>query len=239
MGTEYTMSELNNISMKVIISKDGPYLVTGDVPLSKEIIDTNENGESVKWKSGEKYPSKKQYALCRCGNSSNKPFCDGSHERTGFDGTESASRQPYLAQAEVIKGPVMTLTDVKSLCAVGRFCDPHGTVWNLVTETENGPSARKNFIRETCDCPSGRLVAWNNESGKPIEPSYEPSIALIEDPAEKCSGPVWLRGGLQLIGADGFEYEVRNRMTLCRCGASQNKPFCDGMHTSIKFSDKN
>jgi CDGSH-type Zn-finger protein len=50
---------------------------------------------------------------------------------------------------------------------------------------------------------------------------------------------VWLRGGVQLIGAGGFEYEARNRMTLCRCGASKNKPCCDGSHMSIGFSDKN
>jgi hypothetical protein len=79
------------------------------------------------------------------------------------------------------------------------------------------------------------LVAWDNETGKPVEPEYEPSIALIEDPAKNCSGPVWLRGGIQVIGADGFKYELRNRVTLCRCGASQNKPFCDGQHAAIGF----
>jgi CDGSH-type Zn-finger protein len=61
------------------------------------------------------------------------------------------------------------------------------------------------------------------------------TIGLIEDPAEHCSGPIWLRGGIAVVSADGFEYEVRNRMTLCRCGASKNKPFCDGAHASIKF----
>jgi CDGSH-type Zn-finger protein len=54
----------------------------------------------------------------------------------------------------------------------------------------------------------------------------------------QCAGPLWLRGGVQVIGADGFHYELRNRVTLCRCGASQNKPFCDGTHASIKFQDE-
>jgi CDGSH-type Zn-finger protein len=40
---------------------------------------------------------------------------------------------------------------------------------------------------------------------------------------------------VSLIAADGFAYETRNRVTLCRCGQSQNKPFCDGAHASIKF----
>ena len=131
----------------------------------------------------------------------------------------------------------MTLTDAERLCSSGRFCDPNGSVWNLVQATDQ-PAAREQFVRQTCDCPSGRLVAWNNATGQPLEPKYPPSISLIQDPAKACSGPLWLRGGVQLVGADGFAYEVRNRMTLCRCGASQNKPFCDGSHVSSGFNDQ-
>jgi hypothetical protein len=83
-----------------------------------------------------------------------------------------------------------------------------------------------------------RLVAWDNASGKAVEPEFEASAMLIEDPEKGCSGPLWLRGGVQVIGADGFADEVRNRVTLCRCGASRNKPFCDGSHASIGFSDQ-
>jgi CDGSH-type Zn-finger protein len=221
---------------KVQIAKNGPYLVSGNLPLSKTTIGANENGESVKWQPGENYPAQEKYALCRCGASKNKPFCDGSHKTNGFDGAETASRKPYREQAVVMRGPTMSLTDAESLCAFARFCDPQGKVWNLVNQTDH-PAASKHFVNQTCDCPSGRLVAWDNKTGEAIEPKYEASIALIEDPAQDCSGPVWLRGGVQVIGADGFEYEVRNRVTLCRCGASQNKPFCDGAHASIKFSD--
>jgi CDGSH-type Zn-finger protein len=56
---------------------------------------------------------------------------------------------------------------------------------------------------------------------------------------EECSGPAWLRGGIQVVASDGFEYEVRNRMTLCRCGQSKNKPLCDGTHAAMKFNDEN
>jgi CDGSH-type Zn-finger protein len=232
------MNKTTKNAAKVQIDKDGPYIVSGNLPLSKEIIGTNQAGESVKWKQGQKFPAQAQYALCRCGLSANKPFCDGSHAKAGFDGTETASRKPYLDQAKIMRGPAMSLTDVERLCAFARFCDPNGQVWNLVSETDK-PSANKNFVSQTCDCPSGRLVAWDNATGKPIEPKHEPSIGLIDDPGKECSGPLWLRGGVQLIGADGFEYEVRNRVTLCRCGASRNKPFCDGTHAAIGFSDKN
>ena len=91
------------------------------------------------------------------------------------------------------------------------------------------------FLRQVNDCPSGRLVAWDKATRTPIEREWPVSIGLIEDPAEDCSGPIWLRGGITLIAADGFTYETRNRVTLCRCGQSQNKPFCDGTHAAIKF----
>jgi CDGSH-type Zn-finger protein len=222
---------------KVQITKNGPYMVTGSLPLGKETIGANTKGESVQWIPGQEYPLQAEYALCRCGKSGHKPFCDGTHTKVGFVGTETASRAPYLEQATRIEGPTMSLTDADSLCAFARFCDPNGKVWKLVDETDLGAS-RKDFVRQTCDCPSGRLVAWDNATGKAIEPPYKPSIALIEDPAQDCSGPLWVRGGVQVIGADGFLYEVRNRMTLCRCGASRNMPYCDGSHASIGFSDQ-
>jgi CDGSH-type Zn-finger protein len=219
---------------KVQIAENGPYLVSGSLPLLTETIGTNREGDSVKWTPGPEYPPKANYALCRCGRSAQKPFCDGTHAKAAFDGTETASRAPYRDQAKLIEGPTMSLTDAESLCAFARFCDPKGQVWNLVNRTDDS-AARKDFVQEACDCPSGRLVAWDNATGKPAEPKYNPSIALTEDPAKHCSGPVWLRGGVQVIGADGFKYEVRNRVTLCRCGASQNKPFCDGQHAAIGF----
>jgi CDGSH-type Zn-finger protein len=225
------------IDATVQVVKNGPYKVAGNLPLTTQTIGTNVAGESVKWVAGSAIPTQDHYALCRCGQSASKPFCDGSHTKVGFDGTETASRDTYQDQAKVIRGPAMSLTDVESLCAFARFCDPHGQVWGLVSHTDD-TGAAKHFAREAGDCPSGRLVAWDNASGRAIEPSFEQSVGLIEDPIKGCAGPIWLRGGVQVVAADGFKYEVRNRVTLCRCGASQNKPFCDGTHAAINFSDK-
>jgi hypothetical protein len=86
------------------------------------------------------------------------------------------------------------------------------------------------MIEEAADCPSGRLVIYDKKTGKPIEPTFEPSIALVEDPNIKVSGPLWVRGGIPIKSSDGTLYETRNRVTLCRCGKSQNKPFCDSSH---------
>jgi hypothetical protein len=105
-------------------------------------------------------------------------------------------------------------------------------------EGTDEPKKREQFIRQVGNCASGRLVAIDKETGKPVEPKLTQSIGLVEDPAQECSGPLWVRGGIHLIGADGQAYEIRNRMTLCRCGRSQNKPFCNGMHASDpKFRD--
>ena len=126
---------------KIQVTKDGPYLVDGNLPLSEQWIVTNAEGESLEYREGKKFPAQPQCALCRCGQSANKPFCDGSHNKVHFDGTETASHQPYREQVETIEGPTMLLTDQENLCAFARFCDPKGRVWNLVQETDK-PEAR-------------------------------------------------------------------------------------------------
>jgi CDGSH-type Zn-finger protein len=222
---------------KITILANGPYLVSGSVPLALQTIGVNKAGESTEWVEGDALPASAQYALCRCGESKTKPFCDGTHSKIHFDGTETASRQPIMEQAQLFDGPAMQLADAEALCAFARFCDPHGQVWNQVERTDD-LEVRERFIRQVGNCASGRLVAIDKETGKPVEPKLPESIGLVEDPAQKCSGPLWVRGGIEVVGADGQAYEVRNRMTLCRCGRSQNKPFCNGMHASDpKFRD--
>jgi len=225
------------IAARVLVSKDGPYVVAGHVPLAKQTICTDADGGSEKWEEGDRYPTREGYALCRCGGSRKKPFCDGTHAKIAFDGSETASRKSYVDQANVFDGPRYQLMDVGSLCAFGRFCDPNGKVWNQVIRTDE-PETSVTFLNQVENCPAGRLVAWDKATGKSVEPELPVSIGLVEDPQEECSGPIWLRGGIKLVSADGFEYETRNRVTLCRCGHSNNKPFCDGAHASIKFQSK-
>jgi CDGSH-type Zn-finger protein len=221
---------------KVVVTRNGPYLVSGGVPLAKQTIVADQEGGSEQWQEGPAYPAQDSYALCRCGHSGHKPFCDGTHKKVGFDGTETAARTPYREQAEVMEGPALALTDAEALCAFARFCDPNGKVWSQVGRTDDA-KVRAMFVRQVNACPSGRLVAWDRSTDKPIEHALPVSIGVVEDPPEECSGPLWLRGGIPVTSADGFAYEVRNRVTLCRCGASANKPFCDGSHATIKFRD--
>lgn len=214
---------------KVKISRNGPYLVSGGPPLEEQIIVTDSKGYSYKWQQGKLYPHKEDYALCRCGGSQNKPFCDGTHLKINFDGTENANKKPYLTQVERIKGLELELTDARELCSSARFCDRGDGIWKL-TEKSNDFKARKQAIEEGCNCPSGRLVVWDKETGA-IEPVLKPSIAVINDAQLGVMGPIWVRGGIPVESADGMVYEVRNRVTLCRCGKSVNKPFCDSSHT--------
>jgi CDGSH-type Zn-finger protein len=221
---------------KIVVSKDGPYVVSGGIPLTMEIIEPNDEGLSWNLKSAKTLKTKGDYRLCRCGHSKTKPFCDDSHTKIRFDGKETATRQPYARQADIFDGATMTLSDAEQLCAFSRFCDPGGKIWGLMDQTAD-PEARKLAIREENHCLSGRLVLHDKKTGEDIEPKLKPSIGLVEDPALGCSGPLYVQGGIRVESEDGTPYEIRNRVALCRCGASVNKPFCNGSHASIRFRD--
>jgi CDGSH-type Zn-finger protein len=213
---------------RIKVSRDGPYLVSGGVPLLDQIVCNGDDGGPEGWEEGGCYPAGDRYALCRCGQSQRMPFCDGSHGRVRFDGTETAVDTPYLDQAEHFAGPGLTLTDARVFCMGAGFCHRAGGTWAL-TKKSGDAKAKQTAIEEACDCPSGRLVAWGKD-GRVIEPEFEPSIGVVEDCEGRKLGPLWVKGGIPVESADGRAYEVRNRMTLCSCGRSSNKPFCDGSH---------
>jgi CDGSH-type Zn-finger protein len=224
----------NKKNYKIIISKNGPYLVSGNLTLAKEIYDVDNEGNPGTYEKGETCPNKENYALCRCGNSANKPYCDGTHAKIKFDGTETASNKKYSEQAEKIPGPDLNLTDAQNFCSGARFC--HKGTWEH-TEASDNPESKKIAIETACKCSSGRLVVWDKKTGKPIEEKFDPSVSLLQDKAARVSGPIWAKGGIPLESENGKKYETRNRMTLCRCGKSSNKPFCDGSHISSGFND--
>jgi CDGSH-type Zn-finger protein len=221
---------------KIKITKDGPYIVTGKIPLAKEIIVCDNKNIPIKWEKGEEYSMRESYTLCRCGKTKNPPFCDGTHTEIKFDGTETANRKSYYEQAEITEGPELDLADVVRLCASARFCDKSIGTWRL-TERSNNPKFKSLAIETANNCPSGRLVIIDKKTDKPIEPDFEPSISLVEDPHSITSGSIWVKGCVPIESADGTLYETRNRVTLCRCGKSDNKPFCNGAHITAKYND--
>ena len=218
----------SNDRLKIKVSKNGPYIISGGIPLEESIIIRDKDGISYKWSADKKYPVRDKYDLCRCGQSKNQPFCDGSHLHIKFDGTETSDNEPYLNQVKEINGPELELTDKPGLCVHAGFCDRATGIWKLVKKSRD-PEKKKIAIEEAGDCPSGRLVVWDKE-GNEVEPEFEPGIQLVEDSQEGATGPLWVRGRIPIESANGMIYEIRNRVTLCRCGKSTNKPFCDGRH---------
>lgn len=135
------MSNGNQIKVRA----DGPLLCTGDI----SVIDAD----------GSLLIRADDLVLCRCGQSGNKPFCDGSHRKAGFSHD-------------------------------GRFADAK-------------PEALAPYA--------------------PLEIGVRENAMLV------ASGPV------TLVGADGKSSTTRNRVALCRCGQSRNKPFCDASHKHCGF----
>jgi CDGSH-type Zn-finger protein len=214
---------------KIRVIKNGPYLVSGNVPLRKMTIKCDGQIIPIEWLIGQKLKTSETYALCRCGQSNSKPFCDGTHVKVNFDGTEVSDNDPFDKIAKTIDGPTLKLKDAEILCASARFCHRGGDIWPQIPKSDD-PKLKQNAIRNACDCPSGRLVIIDKETCKIIEPELEKSIGFIEDPGIGVDGPIWVRGAIPVCSAEGMPYEVRNRVTLCRCGKSTNKPFCDSSH---------
>jgi len=220
---------------RIVVSKNGPYLVSGNMPLSIMVVTTNNEGVSWEWKQGKRFVTTPEYKLCRCGQSKEQPFCDDACKTNPFDGTETASRESYASRQETFEGPYFAMQDVGELCSHARFCMAAGTIWHLLKL--NGEEARELVIREANNCPSGRLTLKSAKSGASAERKLTPSIGVVEDMGKGCSGPLWARGGIRIESEDGSQYETRNRVTLCRCGASTNKPFCNGNHKKVMFAD--
>ena len=223
---------------KIIVTEKGPYLVFGQPPLATQHIVANDMGESWAFEEGEHFSTAKEpTALCRCGASRNKPYCDGSHQTHRWKSKITARPEALLDNIEITSGEELTLTDNPQYCVFARFCDAGGGVW-AATETSFDDASRRLAIRQASMCPSGRLMIWGNGSDRPFERHYEPSLGLIEDDELGVSGGLWVRGGIRISREDGTSYEIRNRTVLCRCGESSNKPYCDGSHASLHWHDE-
>jgi CDGSH-type Zn-finger protein len=213
----------------VEVTENGPYIVRG-IPVVRTAQVETEYGEPVAWAPDRPLEHGRTARLCRCGGSSTKPFCDDTHRTNGFDGTETADRGTFEERRYPYDGDGLTLEDDVSLCTQAGYCgDRFENVWAMIGRSKD-PEVLERIRTMTSLCPSGR-IRTRLPGADPDEPDLPASAAAIED------GPLWVRGGVQVTAADGSAYEVRNRQTLCRCGASRNKPFCDGSHKRVGFTD--
>jgi CDGSH-type Zn-finger protein/truncated hemoglobin YjbI/ferredoxin len=214
-----------NLPAAIRAARNGPYLVT--------------NAERfVSW-LGVPLPSLPQMALCRCGASALKPFCDGAHAEVGF--TDGKDPERVLDRRDTYVGQQVTTFDNRGTCAHSGFCsDRLRTVFRPDQEPFVAPSGGRmdEIIAAVRACPSGALsfALDGHEAREQVDQEREPAIEVSKD------GPYRVTGGLPLEDADGNP-ERRNEgaslehYSLCRCGHSRNKPFCSGRHWQIGFRD--
>lgn len=213
--------------MKIEVTAHGPYEVSGGVPLHPKDEVLSEYGEPLTWKSDTPLEAPATYLLCRCGKSDNKPFCDGSHAFNGFVGTERAPAERPPENIRPYEGTGIVVLHDEELCEHAGFCGNRITNWyKMLPETED-TIVRGHLIGMLEKCPSGALSY--EIDGDQIEPPLPKEIAPVPN------GPLAVTGGIPIVLTDGTQMAIRNRVTLCRCGASKNKPLCDGTHGEIGF----
>src|SRR5499427_1056723 len=207
--------------------RNGPYVVT-NVP---RLIDHL---------GAEQRPAP-QVTLCRCGNSAIKPLCDGRCAATGFTDAKDPRRVPD--RRDTYDGQQVTIYDNRGICQHSGFCTGRlATVFHTDAEPFVTPSGGRmdEIIRAVRDCPSGALsyAIDGTEARQQVDHGErrDPAIEVSKD------GPYRVTGAVPLLDARGGDERrnhgaSREHYALCRCGHSQNKPFCSGMHWYVAFKD--
>ena len=180
---------------------------------------------------GKKLSTGSEMYLCRCGGSSNKPYCDGTHRNNGFTSEKSPDR--VTDKLDTYAGKDITIHDNRGVCAHSGNCtDNSPLVFNTGKEPWINPDAddaevTANTIRK---CPSGAL-SYKKDGILYKDQERDPGITISKD------GPHHVEGRIELNDPQGSRPESEEHYTLCRCGHSKNKPFCSGQHWYIGFKD--
>ena len=207
------MSDKTTIKVK----EDGPYLVT--------------NCQTLKGFDGTVYKSEGTVALCRCGGSKNKPYCDGAHAQNGFSGAKDPNRVPD--KRDNYEGAGVTLHDNRGICAHSASCtDNLKTVFKLGEEPWIDPNGDtvENIVAMVQKCPSGAL-SYSIDGVEHRDRESDPMIMVAPN------GPYAIFGGADLQDEQRGEGASQEHLDLCRCGHSQNKPFCSGAHWHHQFDE--
>lgn len=225
---------------KILPLRNGPYYLLND--MEPKVVENLQNSK------GKPLSTIQGVALCRCGASNNKPFCDGTHGTIGFSSenktTAAANYNNNNGSSEhMIKdkrkdyvGKEITIHDNRRICSHAAECVNNlSSVFKLNSRPWINPdSARTEEIIETIrKCPSGALSYSIDDIEYRDQNERRPIVTVSKD------GPYLITGGIDLIG-DNIQWAEgasKEHYTLCRCGASNNKPFCDGMHRTVNFKD--
>jgi len=201
--------------------------------------------EKLQNSKGEPLSTVRGVALCRCGASKNKPFCDGTHSTIGFSSENKVDENvgTGIGEKKIVKdkrkdyvGKKITIHDNRRICSHAAECVNNlPSVFKLNSRPWINPDAAE--VEEIVDtirkCPSGALSYSIDSIEYRDQNDRNPMVTVSKD------GPYVITGRVELMGdnirfGDGASKE---HYTLCRCGASNIKPFCDGMHKVINFKD--
>jgi CDGSH-type Zn-finger protein len=218
---------------KIVVTRDGPYVVRGGIPLVRKTQVVSEYGEPLTWKKEEDIQAPESYDLCRCGKSDFFPFCDNTHSLVDFDGTETADAGP-IAERQFVdeRGTGIVVKRDPSICMQSGFCADRNTDVEGLTPRTDQTQVRSLVMAMIERCPSGSYC-YSLEPGEPdVEPDLPQQIAVTMDITSQgpVQGALWVTGNIPIERADGKPLETRNRVTLCCCGRSGIKPLCDGTH---------
>jgi CDGSH-type Zn-finger protein len=233
-----TNDENESSGPKIMIRKNGPYRVFGRVPLVAKTQIVSAQGEPLAWKKDGVIDTASHmvgwYTLCRCGKSSDKPFCDHTHQTLAWDGTEIADAQPTAVRRAAYPGDdaVVVVRHDDSLCADSGFCSTRLAHISKLVKSAGQAGMAAQIIAMVEHCPSGSLTYAPKAGMAEVEPDLPQQIAVTAEITSDgpIAGPLWVTGGVPVVRSDGQLLESRNRVTLCNCGRSKNKPFCDGTH---------
>jgi CDGSH-type Zn-finger protein len=240
MMTENARANAN--TPKIVIKKDGSYHVYGNIPLVHKTQVVSEYGEPLTWQKDKEYKptvdeAKGYYKLCRCGKSNNKPYCDGTHDDIGFDGTETADTRTFTERQFVNdSGEGIVVKKDGYLCMLSGFCGNRKTnIDRMISDTAE-PHVRAEIMAMIDRCPAGAYSYSMTEDGEDIEADLPMQIAVTTEITSDgpIEGPLWVTGNIPVERSDGKPFETRNRVTLCSCGHSCQKPYCDGTHRAMQ-----
>lgn len=185
--------------------------------------------DTVEKSNGELIKTGNVTTLCRCGQSKSKPFCDDSHSAKGIDGEKGDDRAPY--RWKDYYGKDITVHFNLGVCSHDGSCVRMAPeVFNINRRPwifpDNGDF--KKIIDVIHHCPSGALKFTLNGVTNIDYYSGSPKIKVA------IRGPLEFYGGIELKDDQGSKPETFDHFTLCRCGHSANKPFCDGKHLKYR-----
>ena len=224
-------------SKKIRIIPNGPYRVEGGIRLYVYSQEMSPQGEPLNWIFEEEItPDRHPYLLCRCGKSKTFPFCDNTHIEIDFDGNQTAATdRPLKADVTMRANDGLTIQKFHPLCMSSGFCVRVAGAIEDFSEFSDDPEDHKIAIKMVEDCPSGSLTYSLDRDGEDIEKPYTKQIAFTREGVENelVNGPYWVMGYVPVERSDKVPFLTRNRVTLCSCGNSRQKPLCDGMHRML------